>query len=125
MGIRLLGTELDQLLEKHRTVIGALRNCFSFQIRCSLSKLQRLKAKFRTNFALLTPEKLGEGWAKLLSRNIDKSLTLPVHVLDFRYLLNFETRARHRRLGRKSLFSSNIRLVELFATLYFAYRSTE
>jgi len=43
------------------------------------------------NFALFNPpvKKLGEGFAKFLSRYLEQSSTLPKHVLDFRYVAPF------------------------------------
>ena len=52
------GTELNQILGGHRTVIGAPLFRFKFQTNCFLSELDNLKSKFGPNFALFDPPPL-------------------------------------------------------------------
>jgi len=51
--------ELHQIWGRHKPIIGAHNACFPFQIRCCLSKPERIKGnrghKLKPNFRLFNP----------------------------------------------------------------------
>jgi len=70
-------------------IIGAPQICLRYSIRCYVSKLEYLRAKF---FTIMHPlYKLGEIWAKFTCQYLGLSFTLPKLVLSFRHVTPFES----------------------------------